>query len=112
MRQAVLGKPGEKRGIIESATISFGNMSPAIIDQKSRFSAKKLLKYNNISFETGGGATQFTKSYFEPKRAHVQIKKNGIHKSSLGQGFGRGRGERRFLPFKNEPHSSKSIFLN
>ena len=73
MRKAVLGKPGEKRGIIESATSSFGNMYPAI-DQKSRFYATKCLKYDNISYETGGGATQFTKSYFEPKRADAQIK--------------------------------------
>ena len=33
MRQAVLGKPGEKNGIIESVSSSFGNMYLAI-DQK------------------------------------------------------------------------------
>ena len=73
MRQAVLGKSGKKKGIIESATSSFGNMYPAI-DQKQRFSAQNWLKYDNISYETGGGATQCTKSDFEPKRANAQIK--------------------------------------
>ena len=73
MRQAVLGKPGEKKDIIESVSSSFGNMYLAI-DQKQRFSAQNWLKYDNISYETGGGATQCTKSDFEPKRANAQIK--------------------------------------
>ena len=46
-------------------------MYPAI-DQILRFSANKLVE--DDSYETGGGATQFTKSYFEPKRANAQIK--------------------------------------
>ena len=49
-------KTWEKRGIIESATSSFGNMYPAI-DQKVGVSAQKWFKYDNISYETGGGAT-------------------------------------------------------
>ena len=88
-----------KRCIIESATSSFGNMYPSI-DQKLRFSAKKWLKYDNISYETGGGATQFTKSYFEPKRANAHIKKNGVHNFSLGQGLGKGVGEAEIYTFR------------
>ena len=66
-------KTWEKTCIIESATCSFGNMYPAIIDQKLRF-PPKWLKYDNISYKTEGGATQCTKSDFEPKRANAQIK--------------------------------------
>ena len=62
----------EKRGIIECAKSSFGKCTA--IDHKSRFSAQKSLKYDNISYETGGGATQCTKSDFEPKRDNAHIK--------------------------------------
>ena len=50
------GNLGEKRSISEHATSSFGNMCPAI-DQKYKFSAQKLFKYENIGYETLGGAT-------------------------------------------------------
>ena len=81
-----------KRGMIESATSSFENMYPAI-DQK-------WMRYDNISYGRGAGLLGPRKVILSQSGLMHKLKINGVHNFSLRQGLG-GRGERRFLPFKN-----------